>query len=109
MPFRTLKLTPKGEEQGKSAQSSPGPQSLIAPMPIRHVQDRPLGVCTADVKVDVREMTLSYALHGNCGPVIDDLNALPIMTRRSAANHMRTDDPELRKKLAEVKRRKTPI
>lgn len=41
--------------------------------------------------------------------MIDDLNELPIMTRRSVANRMKTDDPELMRKLSEVKRRKTPI
>ena len=98
-----------GEEQGEPAQSNLGSQSPIVPMPIRPVKDRPLVGCTADVAVDVKNKTLSLNLHGNCGPVIDDLNELPIMTRRSVANRMKTDDPELMRKLSEVKRRKTPI
>lgn len=109
MPFTRLKDFTKGEEQGKPAQSNMNPESSVTPISACVVRHEPLRGCTADFEVDERNKTYTYTLHGDCGPPIDRLNSLPIMTRRNIADHIRTSDPELRSKLAEVKRRKTPI
>jgi hypothetical protein len=100
MPFRLLNPPQKDEEKTRLSE----PDVTVQSPPVA----APVGKCTVDLEVDVKSKTYRMVPHEGCDSEIDKLNELPLLTRRGVANRMQTSDPELERRLAEVKRRKSP-